>query len=197
MIIIVGLGNPGPQYEETRHNTGFLAASKLAELLKANFQREGRLHSLIARPSSKDILIVKPQTFMNRSGLAVAAIANFYQVAPDNIWVLYDDVDLPVGTARVRGRGLGRTKHKGLLSIASALGTHGFPRFRIGIAQTGESAQAADRPHEPITLKDFVLQPFDRREIPQVEKAITWVIQEVQNALKRGAVVSKTLTKGV
>jgi len=197
MRLIVGLGNVGGEFRETRHNTGFEALDRLAQTLGASFEKQERFQALIARPSREEVLLVKPATFMNKSGEAIAALARFYKLEPSKIWVVYDDVDLPVGTARSRVRGMGRTRHKGLLSIATSLGTHDFPRFRVGIAQATGNIQAADRPREPLDLKDFVLSPFDNRELPLVEKSIAWVVKEILAALKRNQVTSKTLTKGV
>lgn len=197
MIIIVGLGNPGPRYEGTRHNAGFLAVDRLADKLDVPFKKEYKFESLVARSYKNDVFLVKPQTFMNASGRAVHQLASFCGVKPNNIWVVYDDVDLPVGTARVRSKGTGEGSHRGVQSIVSALGTAEFPRFRIGIARSTAAGNAADRPFQSFDLKTFVLAPFDKREQPLVEKAIAWVIEEMRSALKKGRVISRTLTKGV
>jgi len=196
MMVIVGLGNPGDEYSETRHNAGFAVLDRLAEKLRISFQEEKKFQSLIARPKDKEILLIKPTTFMNRSGDAVAAIAKFYKVKPDHLWVVYDDVDLPTGTARVRGKGTGESSHRGVQSIVRALGSAVFSRFRVGIAHATGNA-AAERPHQPVDLKAFVLSPFDRREQPLVEQSIGWVVEEILAALKRGQVISRTLAKGV
>jgi PTH1 family peptidyl-tRNA hydrolase len=196
MILIVGLGNPGREYEGTRHNAGFMVVDRLASELNMTFTKEKKHDSLIARSDIKDVILMKPQTFMNQSGQAVEAAKSFYKIKTDQVWVVYDDVDLPAGTARVRGKGSGRGSHRGVQSITAVLGAAEFPRFRIGIARASHNISAAERPQKPVDLKDFVLSPFDKREQPLVEKAMRWAVKEILLALKTGRVVSKTLTKG-
>lgn len=195
MILIVGLGNPGIEYKDTRHNAGYMALDRLADKLKTVFTKENKFSSLIARSDQGKVVLAKPQTYMNLCGQSVLALAKFYKLQPENIWLIYDDVDLPVGMARTRGRGMGKSSHRGIRSVAAALGKPEFSRFRIGIAHADQNIAAAKRPHKPVDLKNFVLQPFDKRERPLVEKAIEWVVNEIITALKTGQVVSRTLTR--
>lgn len=197
MKLIVGLGNPGPEFENTRHNVGYMVIDRLANTLGLTFSRNEKLKALIARSDDKKVILAKPVTFMNFSGESVRKITLFYKIRPNNVWLVYDDVDLPVGTARARAQGGGRSRHKGVVSIVQALGTPAFPRFRLGIAGQKESGRLADRPGQPADLKDYVLQPFDKRDLPLLEKAITWTATEILSAMKQGIVISRTLTKGV
>ena len=100
MILIVGLGNPGPEYEGTRHNAGFMVMDRLADTLRATFTKENKYAALVARPEKKDTILAKPLTYMNLSGRSVHKLATFHKIKPENVWVVYDDVDLPVGAGQ-------------------------------------------------------------------------------------------------
>ncbi len=106
MKLIVGLGNPGSQYESTRHNIGFMVADRLARELGTNtppWEKDEKKNVLTARVG--DVLLVKPQTYMNKSGYAVSALVNFYKLTPSDVWVIHDDIDLPLGKIRIRSQG--------------------------------------------------------------------------------------------
>ncbi len=137
-LALVGLGNPGPAYAETRHNAGFWLADRFAAGHQAPIRAEPRFFGDLARTriGSTEILVLKPATFMNRSGQAVSALAHFYKLMPDQILVAYDDLDLPVGTVRLKLGG-GHGGHNGLRDIHKPLG-EGYRRLRIGIGHPGD-----------------------------------------------------------
>ena len=149
--LIVGLGNPGREYENTRHNAGFWWVDEFARLQKLSFKSETKFHGLTARglAHGREILLLKPQTFMNVSGRAVVALAQFYKIAPAEMLVVHDELDLPPGVARLKMGG-GHGGHNGLKDIIAHLGTKDFWRLRIGIGHPGERADVVDYVlHEP------------------------------------------------
>lgn len=135
---IVGLGNPGPRYESTRHNAGFWFADALARRCKAPFRSDNRSQGELTRVvlAGREIWLLKPQTWMNDSGRSVASLVNYYRLAPEQLLVAYDDLDLPPGTARLKVGG-GHGGHNGLRDITAALGTPEFLRMRLGIGHPG------------------------------------------------------------
>ncbi|MBL6750187.1 MAG: aminoacyl-tRNA hydrolase [Nevskia sp.] len=134
---VVGLGNPGAEYERTRHNAGFWFVDRLAEAAHAGFRVESKFLGALAkaRVGGQDLLLLKPATFMNRSGQAAQALAAFYKLAPEQILVAHDELDLPPGTARLK-RGGGHGGHNGLRSLHQHLG-EAYARLRIGIGHPG------------------------------------------------------------
>ena len=147
--LVVGLGNPGDEYTQTRHNAGFWFCERLARELGASFSREARFHGLAANARSEGVWLLMPQTFMNRSGQSVAALARFYRIAPAEILVVHDELDIPPGQLRLKfGGGLGG--HNGLKDITAHLGTQDFWRLRIGIGHPGDrnevSISSSSRP---------------------------------------------------
>jgi len=136
--LIAGLGNPGREYEATRHNTGFWWVDKLAAGKGAELNPEKKFHGLTARLNSSDheLWLLEPQIFMNRSGQAVAALAHFYKIAPEEILVAHDELDLPPGAVRLK-QGGGHGGHNGLKDIAAHLGAANFWRLRFGIGHPG------------------------------------------------------------
>ncbi|HEB58307.1 MAG TPA: aminoacyl-tRNA hydrolase [Gammaproteobacteria bacterium] len=139
--LVVGLGNPGPEYAGTRHNAGFWFIDQLARSFHGNFKREKKFHGEVARVrlAGHDVWLLKPDTFMNNSGQAVAALAGFYKIAPESILVVHDDLDLPAGVARLKLGG-GHGGNNGVRDIISRLGNNrSFVRLRLGIAHPGES----------------------------------------------------------
>ena len=132
MKLIVGLGNPGRKYEATRHNAGFWWLDEVARACGATFRREGRFHGELARVPATDLWLLKPETHMNASGRAVGALATFHRIAPDEILVAHDELDLPPGAVKLKFGG-GLSGHNGLRDIAPVLGTPDFWRLRIGI----------------------------------------------------------------
>lgn len=143
--LIVGLGNPGREYETTRHNAGYWWADELARLQNLNFRSEAKFHGLMARGQlhGHEILLLKPQTFMNASGRSVGALAQFYKIAPAEILVAHDELDLQPGTARLKLGG-GHGGHNGLKDIIAYLGSRDFWRLRIGIGHPGERAEVVN-----------------------------------------------------
>jgi PTH1 family peptidyl-tRNA hydrolase len=140
--LIVGLGNPGAEYEDTRHNAGYWLCERLASMLGAELRRESRFHGLAGR-TREQVWLLMPQTFMNASGQAVGALARFYRIPPAEMLVLHDELDLPPGALRLKfGGGLGG--HNGLKDIAAHLGTQDFWRLRIGIGHPGDRNQVVD-----------------------------------------------------
>jgi PTH1 family peptidyl-tRNA hydrolase len=134
--LIVGLGNPGSEYERTRHNVGFRALDGLAAVRGARFVEVPKYQAELAEiedASGKSVL-VKPTTFMNKSGEAVGALAQFYKLSPGDIWVVQDDIDLEIGRLRLKLGGGGSGGHNGVKSIEEALGSADFPRLKIGVA---------------------------------------------------------------
>lgn len=160
--LIVGLGNPGSEYEATRHNIGFWFVDQLAERLKVNIAVQPKFFGRVARHG--DAWLLEPTTFMNRSGQAVAALAHFYKIAPGEILVVHDDLDLPPGGIRVK-QGGGNGGHNGLKDIQARLGTPDFWRLRLGIGH-------------PRTLSlnqqvaDFVLHPPRLEDMPAIEQSL-------------------------
>lgn len=142
--LIVGLGNPGREYETTRHNAGYWWVDGLARLQSLNFKSEARFHGLMARGQlhGHEMLLLKPQTFMNISGRAVGALAQFYKIAPAEILVVHDELDLPPGVARLKLGG-GHGGHNGLKDIIAHLGSKDFWRLRLGIGHPGERTDVA------------------------------------------------------
>lgn len=154
-FLVVGLGNPGKEYLYTRHNTGFLALDYIAERLSVTINR-AKFNALTADAvlGGNKVLLMKPQTYMNESGVAVRQAADFYKIPTDHIIVISDDISLPVGMMRVRKSGSDGGQ-KGLRSIISHLGSDGFPRLRIGIGE---------KPHPDYPLADWVLSEFTKEE---------------------------------
>ena len=142
--LIVGLGNPGREYETTRHNTGYWWVDELARLQNLRFKNEAKFHGLTARGQlhGHEMLLLKPQTFMNVSGRAVGALAQFYKIAPAEILVVHDELDLPPGVARLKMGG-GHGGHNGLKDIIAHLGSKDFWRLRLGIGHPGERTDVA------------------------------------------------------
>jgi len=143
--LIVGLGNPGREYETTRHNVGFLWVDELARLQKLNFKSEAKFHGLTARGQlhGHEVLLLKPQTFMNVSGRSVVALALFYKITPAEMLVVHDELDLPPGVARLKMGG-GHGGHNGLKDIIAHLASKDFWRLRIGIGHPGDRTEVAD-----------------------------------------------------
>ncbi len=152
--LIIGLGNPGREYRFTRHNVGFMQVDAVAEKLGVRFTRM-ESKALVTRANFQEqrIILAKPQTFMNLSGQAVSALIKFYKISLENFLVVYDEVDLPLGSLRLRPKG-GSAGHKGMKSIIERLGTQDFPRLRIGV----------DRPPGRMEAAAHVLQDFSPSE---------------------------------
>lgn len=160
--LIVGLGNPGPEYEATRHNVGFWFVDQLADKLKISLAPQGKFYGRAGRAG--ELWLLQPTTYMNRSGQSVAALANFYKISPAEILVIHDELDLPPGGIRLK-QGGGNGGHNGLKDIQAKLGTPDFWRLRLGIGHPrtlGLSQQVAD----------FVLHQPRKEELPDIEHAL-------------------------
>lgn len=155
MKLIVGLGNPGKQYEKTRHNVGFLCLDKLQEKYNLTFKFEGAFQADVATTNvgGNKTIFVKPLTYMNLSGEAVGKIAKFYKIEPQDVLVIHDDMDLPFGSLRLREKG-SAGGHNGIKNIILHLGTEEFKRIRVGISG-----------HANIEAKDYVLGKFSKDEL--------------------------------
>jgi len=175
--LVVGLGNPGDKYENTRHNAGFMAIDQLADRGDFPVQRL-KFHALThqAVVSGQGVLVMKPTTYMNLSGDAVAEAAAFYQVSPDHILVLCDDVSLPVGKLRIRTSG-SAGGHNGLKHIIQRLGTDQFPRVKIGVG---------GKPHPDYDMADWVLGKFVGPDKATMDEATLRAAQAVECYLKDG-----------
>jgi peptidyl-tRNA hydrolase, PTH1 family len=158
--LIVGLGNPGRDYEETRHNAGFWFCARLAQEWGASLSFESRFHGILGR-SARNVWLLLPQTFMNRSGQAVGALARFHRIEPAEILVVHDELDIPPGQLRLKfGGGMGG--HNGLKDISSHLGTQDYWRLRIGIGHPGDRSEVVN----------YVLKPPRREEQAEIDSAI-------------------------
>ncbi len=166
--LVVGLGNPGPDYSETRHNAGFWFCERLARELGVGFSRESRYHGLVAkcRLASADFWLLMPQTFMNRSGQAVQALTHFYRIAAAEMLVVHDELDIPPGQLRLKfGGGLGG--HNGLKDITSHLGTQDYWRLRVGIGHPGDRNEVIN----------YVLKPPRKEEMSEIDSALERALQ--------------------
>ncbi|GAB7387215.1 aminoacyl-tRNA hydrolase [Bacillaceae bacterium] len=162
MKIIVGLGNPGKEYEETRHNVGFLVVDRIAAELGIDLHQT-KFKSVFGEKlvAQEKVILLKPLTYMNLSGEAVAEIAAFYKLAAEDLLIIYDDLDLPVGKIRLRFKG-SSGGHNGMKSIIRQLGTEEFKRIRVGIG----------RPASGQSVVDYVLSPFLPAERQDLERAV-------------------------
>lgn len=164
--LIVGLGNPGPEYETTRHNAGFWLADHFADDLHADFRQDKSFFSAIAkaRHGGQPLILAKPLTFMNRSGQAVGALARFYKLQASEILVLHDELDLVPGAVKLKFAG-GHAGHNGLRDIQSALGTPDYWRLRLGIGHPRSLGLAQQ-------VVNYVLHPPRKQDMPDINEAI-------------------------
>ena len=167
--LIVGLGNPGADYSATRHNAGFRFCERLAAKLGVGLNRESRFHGLVGHSHGGSLYILLPQTFMNRSGQAVAALVRFYRITPAEMLVVHDELDIVPGVLRVKfGGGLGG--HNGLKDITAHLGTQDFWRLRIGIGHPGDRNEVVN----------YVLKPPRPDERGEIDSAIDRALEAWQ-----------------
>lgn len=188
MKLIVGLGNPGPEYAKTRHNAGFLAIDRLADRLCADPSGKAKFHSLaietrISTPDGAEkAVLLKPMTFMNKSGVAVAEAVSFYKLDPaKDLVVLVDDLALPCGTIRLRGEG-SPGGHNGLIDIENRLGTRKYPRLRLGIDPKGRGSQV-----------DYVLGRFTPEQWDQMDLAFDKTVDAVLSWTRDGLAKAMSL----
>lgn len=159
--LVVGLGNPGAEYAETRHNAGFWFCERLARELGVNFVREARFHGFTAHAREAGLRLLMPMTFMNHAGQSVQALTHFHRIAPAEMLVVHDELDLPPGRMRLKlGGGLGG--HNGLKDITAHLGTQDYWRLRIGIGHPGERNEVVN----------YVLKPARKEERASIDAAL-------------------------
>lgn len=209
MKLIIGLGNPGVEYEDTRHNIGFMVVDKLAKELGNEtpaWRNESKLQAMTAKVG--DILLVKPSTFMNKSGDAVGLIVRYYKLKPSDVWIIHDDMDLPMGKIRIREKGAA-AGHNGVKSIIDVLKTDQFVRFRLGIGRGShpgklrlgffgkhDSDEASGKNKDGIEKKmetskyqsviSFVLSKFSLGEAGDLRKLIKHSTEAVRVAISDG-----------
>jgi peptidyl-tRNA hydrolase, PTH1 family len=172
--LVAGLGNPGPEYAATRHNIGFMVVDQFAAQFGSTWERSTKWDALSAKCGS--VMIVKPKSFMNRSGYPLLAIAQFYKIEPREILVVLDDLALPLGRLRLRIRG-GPGGHNGLESIIMQFGTEEIPRLRIGIGEA-----------PPKGSVDYVLSRFFEEEKPIVRSTIDRAVETLKCAIDNGLI---------
>ena len=177
MILIVGLGNPGEKYENTRHNVGFMAVDlllkKLTSVKDSNWEESKKFNSHIAK-AGKEIILAKPLSFMNASGVAVIKLMRFYKVPKLGLFVVHDDIDLPLEKIKISA-GHGSAGHKGVESIIDSIGSNNFVRIRIGIG--GEKKISAEK---------YVLSEFEEIEAPKLRKAVKKAVEAMELILEKG-----------
>lgn len=187
MKLIVGLGNPGKEYENSRHNSGWMVLEALtSELGFENLKKETKFKAKVSQGTFKGekIILAEPVTFMNLSGLAVQSLMHFYKIKPRDLWVIYDDLDLPLGQIRIRKTGSAGT-HNGMKSIVTEIADINFPRIRIGIESRGVTSAVQQ------DTSSFVLNGFTAEEKPlalqgrnsAVKAIITALIEDLETAM--------------
>ena len=182
MKLVVGLGNPEERYKNTRHNLGFEAVDEFVKKMKGEeWTMEEKFKAEIIKFG--EVIFARPQTFMNHSGMAVSLIANYYKVAPHDVIVIYDELDLPLGKIKVRMGGAA-AGHHGVESIIEALGTDQFIRVRLGIGNL--KTQSAEHKKAHISAEKFVLEPFLHSEKAQVKHMTKQAIKALEELLEKG-----------
>jgi PTH1 family peptidyl-tRNA hydrolase len=180
-FLIVGLGNPGEEFENTPHNLGFMVIDRLAESHGIRVSRKENTSVVgLGAFSGKSLALAKPQTYMNLSGPAVKGLLERYELKPDRLIVVYDELDLPLGSLRIRLKG-SAAGHKGVKSLIGSLGTNEFTRVRLGID-----------PGNPVEGEKFVLAPFKRAQKADVEETVSRAAEAVEFILAEGAAQAMT-----
>ena len=192
MKLIVGLGNPGIEYQFTPHNAGFLAVDRIAEDCAVSVtNRRGRALTAKARLAGEDVLLAKPETYMNLSGLSVAALIQELELDVKDVIVIYDELALPLGTIRIRERG-SAGGHNGVKSISGVLGTEEWLRVRIGVGkpalEDGREIKAGG--------KDYLLSPMRKQELAVLDEVLDRVKNAVETVLTKGAGVAMSQFNG-
>ncbi len=179
-FLIIGLGNPGREYKQNRHNIGFMLVDRLADLLGVSFSRL-ECRALVTKGGYRDqsLILAKPQTFMNLSGQSAGPLLRFYKIPLEKFLVIYDDIDLPFGLLRLRPSG-GSAGHKGMISLINRLGSHDFPRLRLGVG----------RPPGHMDPAAYVLQDFSRLEAEIMPQFLDRAVGAVLTFVGEGIVVA-------
>lgn len=176
MYLIVGLGNPEPEYSKTRHNMGFDVINKLSEKYNIDIKKE-KFDGIYGNGTieNQKVILLKPQTYMNLSGESIIQYANFYKVYPEEILIIYDDIDIETGTIKIRKKG-GAGTHNGMKSVVNELNTVDFPRIRVG---TGSKEKVNN-------LIDYVISKVSEEEYERLEEGIEKAVEAVIEILKIG-----------
>ncbi|WP_018659766.1 aminoacyl-tRNA hydrolase [Allofustis seminis] len=185
MKLIIGLGNPGRKYDKTKHNVGFMVIDELTRRYPEAKIQGAKFHSMYGTMQwqNETILFIEPTTFMNLSGESVKQWCNFYKLNPENIFVIHDDMDLPVGKIRIRKQG-GHGGHNGLRNIIDHLKTNHFIRLKVGIG----------RPFPAQSVTQHVLSPFGKAQFPLIEDAIKEAAQACQDWIE-GDTIEDVMTR--
>jgi peptidyl-tRNA hydrolase, PTH1 family len=188
LYLIAGLGNPGPDYAATRHNIGFVLVDRLAARWRATWALEKKFQARLAKAErdGRKVILCQPQTFMNSSGEAIGAVSRFYQLPTENILIVVDDADLPLGHVRMKAEG-SSGGHHGLESVQQQLATRVYPRLRLGIGRRSED----DR-----EITDYVLGRFAAAERPTAEEVLDRAIRQVECWLSAGIQEAMNLFNG-
>jgi PTH1 family peptidyl-tRNA hydrolase len=180
-FVIVGLGNPGEEYENTPHNLGFMVIDRLAESNAIRVSRKENMSQVgLGAIKAKQVALAKPQTYMNLSGPSVKGLLERYELKPDRLILVYDELDLPWGSLKIKPKG-SAAGHKGAKSVIAALGTSAFVRVRIGI-----------HPGQNVDGESFVLRPFKKSQKQEVDDAVTRGAEAVESIIAEG--VEKSMT---
>jgi PTH1 family peptidyl-tRNA hydrolase len=183
--LVVGLGNPGKEYEATRHNVGWQVLDRVARELSISFSRT-KFNAIYGEFPSEHgkVFFIKPTTYMNRSGESVAQFVKFFKIKPSEVLLVYDDLDLPLGVVRLRLKG-SSGGHRGVESVIQALGTSEIPRLRVGIG----------RPERKEEVVSYVLSPFRKEELPTLESALERATECIVEIVKKGKIDQKLISK--
>jgi PTH1 family peptidyl-tRNA hydrolase len=180
-FLIVGLGNPGVEYSNTPHNLGFMVIDRLAESNAIRVTRKENMAFVgLGSIKQQSVALAKPQTYMNLSGPSVKGLLDRYELKPDRLIVVYDELDLPWGTMKIKPKG-SAAGHNGAKSVIGSIGTSDFARVRIGI-----------HPGHPLSGEEFVLRPFKKSQAKEVEEAVTRGAEAVESIIAEG--VEKSMT---
>ena len=186
--MLVGLGNPGAEYDKSRHNTGFHALEKLAGQLGVRVEkRKFQALYALADCGGRKLLLLEPQTYMNASGLAVRQAADYYKIPPERVLALFDDVSLPVGRIRVRPSG-SAGGHNGVKSLIASLGTETFPRVKIGVGE---------KPRPDYDLADWVLGSLAKSDLPAYEDSLARAAEAALYVLGHGCEAAESKFNGI
>ncbi len=175
-FLIAGLGNPGKQYQNTRHNIGFMVLDEFARTMKTEF-RKVQFNAMLSKENldGKQVVLAKPRTFMNNSGQAIRSITSYYRISPQNCLIVYDDVDLEFESIRLRKEG-SSSGQRGMESVIASLGDNSIPRLRIGLG----------RPPGQLETADFVLQPFSKSEVEVLPFIINRAVDAIRTFISDG-----------
>lgn len=187
MKLIIGLGNPGVEYQFTPHNAGFLAIDRIAQFCNVSVtNRRGRALTSKAQLAGYEVLLAKPETYMNLSGLSVAALINELEIAnpSQDVIVIYDELDLPLGTIRIRERG-SANGHNGVKSVSGALGTDEWLRIRVGVGKVAPGPEAGIK-EARTGGTDYLLSPMRKQELEKLDEVLDRVRLAVEAILSKG-----------